>query len=138
MQVRINKQYLDGENHLLERFGCPSVVPPQLDITGTTATLFAVTLVDISTPTPYVHWVVWNYPGPDQTTGLNRLSTNTYLPPCPPEDAGDHEYVFTVYAQPGAMHLPSATTLEELQRQVHTFPTAKTSMKYARRKRPAS
>lgn len=137
MQVRIDKAYLEGENRLLKEFGCPSAVQPRLQISGTTATQFAVTLIDISTkPKQFVHWMAWNwnYPALDAVvTGVNERGTNTYLPPCPPEAAGDHEYVFTVYAQREPLHLdPRTTTLQQLQQAVEGLPSATTSMVYAR------
>ena len=58
----------------------------------------------------FVHWTVWNLPHtsrgdvssgalpPGAVEGANSAGSTGWTPPCPPEGAKPHHYVFGVYA----------------------------------------
>jgi Raf kinase inhibitor-like YbhB/YbcL family protein len=77
---------------------------------------FALTMIDLTArpPTGWAHWIVVDLPasvhslpaGGALPEGAHAVPASaggtTYFGPCPPQGTGVHQYLFTIYALPGA------------------------------------
>lgn len=110
-----------GDTQILQGFGCDGGnISPQLSWKNSPAGTgsYAVTVYDPDAPTGsgWWHWVIFNIPSDVKALPLNAGNGSNGLAPegsvqsrtdfgapgygggCPPEGAGDHRYIFTVYA----------------------------------------
>ncbi|MGI8685682.1 MAG: YbhB/YbcL family Raf kinase inhibitor-like protein [Acidimicrobiales bacterium] len=111
--ITVTSTAFDPGDAVPERYSCEGEnVPPPLSWKGVPAGTaeLAVVVEDPDAPTGiFVHWIVVGIdPGANGLSGtelppgaeaLPGSSDNpTYIGPCPPNDDGDHRYVFEVYA----------------------------------------
>jgi Raf kinase inhibitor-like YbhB/YbcL family protein len=95
---------------------------------------------------PFTHWVLFDIPAetealPEAAAGIGVAGRNDFQAdrwggPCPPPNAGDHRYVFTLYAiDVASLGLPHGTRRDAVERAMadHILQTASLTGRYQRR-----
>ena len=91
----------------------------------------------------YVYWTLYGIPAPTGRRhgrpvargGLNSAGEPGYRAPCPPRGAGEHRYVFTLYALRRHLGLPQGVSAHRLLRSVRAaeISEARVAARYRRR-----
>ncbi len=123
--ITVTSTAFDAGDEVPERYSCEGEnVPPPLSWKGVPAGTgeLAVVIEDPDAPSgTFVHWLVvgidpaaTGLSGAGPPAGAEVLAGSsdnpTYIGPCPPNDDGDHRYVFEVYALKERPALDAVTT----------------------------
>lgn len=137
--ITVTSTAFDAGDPVPERFSCEGEnVPPPLAWTGVPAGTaeLAVVIEDPDAPDGiFVHWLVVGIdataaglgaagvpPGAEVLPGSS--DNPTYIGPCPPNDDGEHRYVFEVYALKAPPALDAATSALDKVRAIRAAATA--------------
>lgn len=145
--MRITSSAFSDGSNIPVRYTCDGEdINPPLEIHDVPANAKALVLIVDDPDAPggtWVHWTVW---GIDPTTktiaensvpsgalqGITSSGDQGYGGPCPPDR--EHRYFFKLYALDMNIHLPSATTADQLEAAIvgHSIAQAKLMGRYTR------
>ena len=129
----ISSAFKNGET-LPTRYTCEGQdVSPPISWEGVPedAKTLALVVDDPDAPSgSFTHWIVYNLPPTPSRLevgaslsdrlstglreGLNNFGEQGYGPPCPPRGAGEHRYVFRLYALDQELHFTGRVTRDQL------------------------
>ena len=126
--IRLTSPAFHDGGTIPERFTCSGKgSPPPLSWSGVprSARSLALLVEDPDAPSgTFVHWTAWDIPPRSHRLthpprqGNNSSGDTGWTPPCPPNGASPHHYVFTLYALSKPLGLESGLDADAVHRAV--------------------